>query len=118
MAETSGSTSGSLGTGELERILRLGLGFWASKAVLSAVELGVFTALAEKPDDADGLSRRLGLNARGIKDFLDALTALGLLERDEGCYANAAASDYYLDRRKASYIGGLFEMANARLYSF
>jgi len=103
---------------DLEKVLELGLGFWASKAVLSAVELGLFTLLAEGPADADTLALRLGLHSRSARDFLDALTALGMLDRTNGRYANTAASDYYLDRRKPSYIGGLLEMANARLYAF
>jgi Dimerisation domain len=37
-----------------EHIMQVGLGFWASKTLLSAVELGVFSTLADAP--ADGLS--------------------------------------------------------------
>ena len=46
-------------------ILQLGLGFWASKTLLSAVELGVFTELADEPLDAETLRARLGLHPRG-----------------------------------------------------
>jgi hypothetical protein len=64
-----------------EGILQLGLGFWGSKTLLSAVELGVFTHLAQGPLSAQTLSDRLGLSRRGAGDFLDALVALGMLER-------------------------------------
>jgi trans-aconitate methyltransferase len=101
-----------------EHILQLGLGFWASKTLLSAVELGVFTQLAAEPLDADELTKRLGLHGRGARDFLDALVALGVLERSAGLYANTPASGAFLDRGKPSYLGGLLEMANARLYGF
>ena len=101
------------------RILELGLGFMASKALLSAVELGVFSALAEGPLDGEALRRRLGLHERGARDFLDALVALRLLDRGpDGAYANAPDAELYLDRGKPTYLGGLLEMANARLYPF
>jgi len=101
-----------------EGILNLGLGFWASKTLLSAVELGVFTHLGQGPLPANTLIERLGLQQRGARDFLDALVALGMLERGGGSYANAAATDLFLDRNKQAYVGGLLEMANARLYPF
>jgi hypothetical protein len=101
-----------------EGILQLGLGFWGSKTLLSAVELGVFTHLAQGPLSAQNLVERLGLNGRGALDFLDALVALGMLERGGGVYANTTVTDLFLDRNKQAYVGGLLEMANARLYPF
>lgn len=102
-----------------ENIFRVGSGFWASKTLLSAVELGVFTCVAERPGTAADLQTRLGLHPRSVRDFLDALVALGFLQRDSaGVYANAPDSEMFLDKRKPSYIGGLLEMANARLYGF
>jgi hypothetical protein len=101
------------------RILQLAQAFMASKTLLSAVELGVFTALADGPLDDETLRRRLGLHERSARDFLDALVALGMLERDaDGLYADTAETALYLDRRKPSYVGGLIEMLNARLYGF
>ncbi|HEV2859441.1 MAG TPA: methyltransferase [Pyrinomonadaceae bacterium] len=102
-----------------EHIMQLGLGFWASKTLLSAVELGLFTDLARKPQTAEDLRERLGLHPRSARDFLDALVSMRLLERDaEGRYSNAPDADIFLDRSKPSYIGGMLEMANARLYPF
>jgi hypothetical protein len=99
-----------------EHILQTGLGFWASKVLLSAVEMGVFTELAHGPEDLETLRGRLGLHPRAARDFLDTLVALGFLERRNGHYSNTASTDLYLDKRKPSYIGGLLEMANHRLY--
>ena len=103
-----------------ERILQLGSAFWASKALLSAVELGLFTELAAAgPLDAAALRTRLGLHGRGAHDFLDALVSVNMLQRlDDGRYANTAETELYLDRQKPSYIGGILEMANRRLYPF
>jgi hypothetical protein len=103
-----------------DAIMQLGLGFWGSKALLSAIELGVFSELAQAGGlDAETLRERLGLHARSATDFFDALVALGMLERDaDGRYSNTPATELFLDRDKPSYVGGLLEMANARLYGF
>jgi 2-polyprenyl-3-methyl-5-hydroxy-6-metoxy-1,4-benzoquinol methylase len=44
--------------------------------------------------------------------------ALGFLERSGSTYANTAATDLYLDKRKPTYVGGILEMCNHRLYPF
>jgi hypothetical protein len=101
-----------------DRILQTGLGFWASKTLLSAVEIGVFTELARHPGDLAAVQGRLSLHPRGARDFLDALVALGFLQRKDGVYRNTEETDAFLDKNKPSYIGGLLEMANHRLYPF
>ena len=101
-----------------DSILQVGLGFWASKTLLSAVELGLFTELAKSPLDANTLADRLGLHPRAARDFFDALVALRMLERNEGLYSNTAETDLFLDREKPSYMGGILEMSNSRLYPF
>ncbi len=100
------------------QILHTGLGFWASKTLLSAIEMGVFTEVAKHPGDLGTLQGRLGLHPRSARDFLDALVALGFLLRTDGVYQNTPATDFYLDKRKPSYIGGMLEMANHRLYPY
>ena len=65
-----------------ERILQTGLAFWASKTLLSAIEMGLFTELARGPEHFEALSGRLGLHPRSARDFLDTLVALGFLQRE------------------------------------
>jgi hypothetical protein len=101
-----------------ERIMQVGLGFWASKALLSAVEMELFTELARQPEDLATLEGRLRLHPRSARDFLDTLVALGFLERVDGKYQNTPETAYFLDKRKPSYVGGILEMANHRLYGF
>jgi hypothetical protein len=101
-----------------ERILQTGLAFWPSKTLLSAIELGVFTELARGSAPLESLSDRLGLHARSARDFLDTLVALGFLQRTNGHYQNTPESELFLDRAKPSYMGGILEMANSRLYRF
>jgi hypothetical protein len=104
------------------KILEVGMGFWSSKLLLSAVELGLFTLLGEGPKTSAEIERALALHPRGTFDFLDALVAIGFLLRDgEGeaaLYANTADTAAFLDRGRPTYVGGILEMANARLYRF
>ena len=99
-------------------ILQIGTGFMASKTLLSAIEVGVFNTLAKGPADLATLQQKLGLHPRSARDFLDALVSLKLLERNNHVYSNTVETDLFLDKAKASYVGGLLEMANARLYRF
>ena len=100
-----------------QRILELAFAFRKSKALLSAVELGLFAALAEGPLDAAALAARLEVHERGARDFFDALLALELLDRDAcGRYCNAPDCALFLDHRQPTYIGGALEYLNARVY--
>jgi hypothetical protein len=101
-----------------DKILQTGLAFWSSKTLLSAIELEVFTELARGPERFEALCGRLGLHARSARDFLDTLVALGFLTRSGDQYANTPETDLFLDRKKPSYVGGILEMANQRLYPF
>src|SRR5262245_42511705 len=80
--------------------------------------MAVFTELARGPERFDALSGRLGLHPRSARDFLDTLVALGFLTRTGEQYGNTPETDLFLDRKKPSYLGGMLEMANARLYPF
>jgi hypothetical protein len=103
-------------------IMQVGMGFFASKTVLSAVELELFTHLGADAMTGSQIGERLGLHPRAIEDFLDALVALRFLERDgdgeAGRYRNTADTAAFLDKSTPMYIGGILEMANARLYPF
>lgn len=117
-----GATSDAAALPNAEPIMRIGTGFMASKTLLSAVELGVFTALARSPMTAQELAAEMELDDRAVPDFPDALVALGLLERDgdggEARYRNTDATAAFLDRHSSTYLGGILEMCNARLYRF
>jgi hypothetical protein len=101
-----------------EKILQTGMAFWASKTLLSAIEMSIFTELSHGPEAFDSLSGRLGLHPRSARDLLDTLVALGFLERTADVYANTPETALFLDRKKPSYVGGILEMANHRLYPF
>ncbi len=101
-----------------EYILSVGTGFIAAKTLLAAVELDVFTALGEAPGTLAELEARLGLHPRASRDFLDALVALGFVDRADGVYANTEPAARYLDRRSDTCIAALLEMADKRLYRY
>ncbi len=103
-------------------IMQVGMGFWASKTVLSAVELELFTHLGGESMAGEEIGERLVLHPRAVDDFLDTLVALGFLERDgDGSgarYRNTAETAAFLDKQSPTYIGGILEMSNTRLYRF
>ena len=103
-------------------IMQVGMGFWASKTLVSAVELELFTELGGDALTAAEIADALGLHERATPDFPDALVALRLLDRDgEGSaarYRNTDAGAAFLDKASPTYIGGILEMSNARLYPF
>jgi predicted O-methyltransferase YrrM len=103
-------------------IMQVGMGFWPSKTVLSAVELELFTQLGAEAMTGEEIRERLDLHPRAIYDFLDTLVALRFLDRDgegiDGRYRNTNDTAAFLDKRSPSYIGGILEMSNARLYRF
>jgi len=108
-----------------ESILQIGSGFWASKILLAAVKFQLFTHLAEKKKmSALEIKTTLNLKCtdRNVYDFLDALTVFGFLSREgileTAQYSNSLNTDVFLDKKKQSYIGGLLEMLNNRLYRF
>jgi len=108
-----------------ENIMKIGTGFWASKILLSAVKFQIFTTLAEKKTmSAIELKSHLGFKStdRNVYDYLDALTTFGFLNREglleTAKYSNSMDTDFFLDKNKPSYIGGMLEMLNNRLYGF
>ena len=104
------------------KIMQVGMGFWASKTVLTAVNLKLFTHLASGELSGQEIKTKLGLHERSLYDFLDALVALGFLKRrglkENAMYSNADDTDLFLDKNKVSYIGGILEMCNSRVFHF
>ncbi len=98
-------------------IMQVGMGFWASKTLLSAVELELFTRLGSDGMTGPQIGDALGLHARAIPDFPDALVALELLERvgegKDALYRNTQATAVFLDNTSPAYIGGILEPSSS-----
>lgn len=103
-------------------ILQTGLAFWASKVLLTAVNLDLFTFLGEGGKTAEEVKTQLQLQNRGLYDFMDTLVALRFLHREgtaaKAVYSNTLETAVFLDSKKPSYMGGILMMANTRLYPF
>jgi predicted O-methyltransferase YrrM len=97
-------------------LIELGTSFWAAKTLLTAVEIGLFTELGAGEASEARLRERLDLHPRSAKDFLDALVALGVLERDGDRYRNTAETAYFLDENEETYLGGWMRQASKHLF--
>lgn len=92
-------------------IMLVGWSFMRSKLLMTALEMGLFEALAKEPGTAEHIAGRLELHERGVPDFLDSLSALGLLSRDSnGVYRNGPAADRNLIPGRPGYVGGFLKM--------
>lgn len=104
------------------KIIQTGMGFWASKVLLAGIKFKLFTMLAGKTMKGSQIKETLQLQAsqRHVYDWLDALVSLGFLQRegllDSALYKNAPDANMFLDQNKLSYVGGILEMSNNRLY--
>lgn len=105
------------------RIMQVGLGFWASKTLLAATKLELFTLLGQDTElTADEIRQQLGIRGQAAQDFLDALVSLEFLQRNgEGVaarYKNTPETAFFLDKTQPAYLGGFFVMANDREYRY
>jgi alkyl hydroperoxide reductase subunit AhpC/ubiquinone/menaquinone biosynthesis C-methylase UbiE len=103
-------------------ILQAAFGFWHSKVLLTAVELGVFSRLGARRLSGSELGAELQLHPRAISDFFDALVAMKFLDREgdgpAAKYSNTPEGSLFLDQASPRYIGGILAMLNARLFRF
>ncbi|RBP39625.1 methyltransferase family protein [Roseimicrobium gellanilyticum] len=103
-------------------ILQTAFGFWNSKVLLTAVEFGLFTTLANRRLTGAELADALQLHPRAVPDFFDALVAMKFLDRDgngpQSRYFNTPEGDLFLVESSPRYIGGILIMLNARLFKF
>src|ERR1043165_2427806 len=97
-------------------ILQTAFSFWSSKVLLTAVEFGLFTKLANRRLTGAELGRELDLHPRAIADFFDALVAMKFLDREgngpESKYFNTPEGALFLDEKSPRYVGGILVMLN------
>ena len=105
-------------------MLQTAFGFWNSRVLLTAVELGVFTKLAKRRLTGVELGAELQLHPRPrpVADFFDSLVAMKSLDREgngpQAKYFNTPEGALFLDENSPRYVGGLLTMLNARLFKF
>jgi SAM-dependent methyltransferase len=91
-------------------IVRYLFGPWAMQALKTALELKLFTALADGPQTADAVARRLNADSRGTEVLLDALSAMELLEKQADTYRLTEAARLYLLPQSELYLGPYIDM--------
>lgn len=122
ISEKGNSMENNLDTQKLNpaQIMQIGMGFFASKTLLSAVELGLFTLLDEQAFNKSEIERKIGIHQRSSADFLDALVSIGMLNRDGNGelarYSNTLQTKTFLNKKSPQYMGGILEMASVRLF--
>lgn len=87
------------------QILEVSGYFKKTCALHAAVKLGVFTAVGRKAATAMDLAREMGVDRRALEMLLNALTAMDLLEKREGFYANTPLALKFLSGDSSDYIG-------------
>ncbi len=93
---------------EAKDLSDIGYGFMASKVLFAALDLEIFTHLADTPLSADDLGRRTKAAPNGLRTLLRACTSLGLLGLDGGRYFNSPAAANYLAMKAPMYFGDYF----------
>src|SRR5262249_50165943 len=96
-------------------IMGIMTGYWHARILLTAVNADVFTELAGSPATAAEVAGRLGQVMPGTRDFLLALTGLGLLELRDGRFANSPVADRFLVRDRPGSIGGYLRFCEREL---
>jgi hypothetical protein len=87
------------------RLQRMAQAYWESAALMAAVELEVFTAIAHCHDTVPLVARAVGISPRNAERLLTALTAMTLLTRDGERFANAPDVQRFLVKDGERYAG-------------
>lgn len=90
-----------------ERIFQALTAYQMTAALKAAIELDVFTAIAEGATDAASLVARAGAAERGVRILCDYLTVVGFLTKTEGRYGLTPDSQVFLVRTSPAYVGGM-----------
>ena len=80
-----------------------------TEAIKAAIELEIFTAIAEGNVQAASIAKRCQAAERGVRILCDFLTIHGFLTKDGDTYVLAPDSALFLDRHSPAYMGGAIE---------
>ncbi len=105
-SENSGS---ELTADDLQQLAR---GFFRSRILLTAYELGVFTELGDERKTSAEVAAALETDPRATDRLMNALAVLGLLNKEEGRFANTEAASRFLVAGKVEYMAGLMHTVN------
>jgi predicted nicotinamide N-methyase len=100
------------------RLQRIAQAYWESAALMAAVELEVFTAIAHGHDTIAAVARAVGTGERNAERLLTALTAMTLLERDGERFVNAPDVQRFLVKDGERYAGPWILFTKPRWQAF
>lgn len=80
-----------------------------TEAIKSAIELGVFTAIAAGNTTAENIAQACGASERGARILCDYLVITGFLDKQNGKYGLTPDSAMFLDQRSPAYMGTVIE---------
>jgi ubiquinone/menaquinone biosynthesis C-methylase UbiE len=86
-----------------------------SAALKGAIELDVFTAIAEGTTTAKALAEKRNTSERGMRILCDFLVVIGFLTKQDGKYGLTLDSSVFLDRRSPAYLGGAVEFLQSSM---
>jgi len=81
--------------------------FQETGALKTAIDLGVFTAIAEGASTAKDIAEKCAASERGIRILCDTLSTSGILNKREGEYENTSDTALFLNRHSSAYMGGV-----------
>jgi 2-polyprenyl-3-methyl-5-hydroxy-6-metoxy-1,4-benzoquinol methylase len=90
-----------------ERIFGVLNAFHSSAALKTAIELDIFTVIAEGADRANAIALRVNAAERGVRILCDYLTIHGFLTKSDDRYALTQESAIFLNRHSPGYMGTL-----------
>lgn len=98
-----------------QRIWDIARGFQPSRILLTAVELGIFAEVGEGAVESVHVAERIGADARGTDRLMNALVAIGLLEKEGDRFRNSEDAREYLVPGKPGCVGGAL-LHNVRMW--
>ncbi len=88
-----------------EELLKLSGSYWSTCTLHAGVKLDLFTPLSTHSLTAAALADKKNIPARGLVMLLDALTALQLLDKQDGCYTATEFASQFLCSTSPTYLG-------------
>jgi 2-polyprenyl-3-methyl-5-hydroxy-6-metoxy-1,4-benzoquinol methylase len=90
-----------------ERIFSTLTAYQQTEALKAAIELDLFTKIAEGASDAASLAKAIGASGRGTRILADYMTIFGFLTKQDGHYHLTQDSAVFLNRKSPAYMGGM-----------
>jgi SAM-dependent methyltransferase len=87
------------------QLLELSGGYWSTCTLHAGVKLNVFTPLSAGAVSAEALAKSIACDPRGLAMLLNALVAMGLVEKTAESYAATSFAAQFLSRNSPDYLG-------------